>query len=82
MPTLIEEKLTRIWQELLVCKEIGLDDDFVDLGGDSLSAMLCISRIRTEFHVNVPIDEFFMDQATISAMAALIAAETAGTPAE
>lgn len=32
-------RLTAIWTEVLACPEVGMDDDFFDLGGNSLSAV-------------------------------------------
>ena len=37
--TLLEKELVRIWENLLDVKPIGINDNFFDLGGDSLLAM-------------------------------------------
>ncbi len=39
-----EETLARIWAELLGLQEVGVDDDFFELGGDSILAIQMISR--------------------------------------
>jgi amino acid adenylation domain-containing protein len=38
-----------LWSELLHVDGIGLDDDFFDIGGDSISAVALITRIRGAF---------------------------------
>jgi acyl carrier protein len=38
-----------LWSELLHVDEIGLDDDFFDLGGDSMTAVALVTRLRAAF---------------------------------
>jgi acyl carrier protein len=61
-----KEKLLTIWKEVLRIEHIPVDEQFVNLGGDSLAAMLCISRLRSTFGIEFGIEEFFWDRATIS----------------
>jgi len=42
----IEVKLCRIWQDLLLRNQIGMDDDFFRIGGDSIFAIQLLARIR------------------------------------
>ena len=37
--TILEKKLCKLWQNLFGTKKIGINDNFFDLGGDSLSAI-------------------------------------------
>jgi len=67
-----EDKLMKIWMEALQLPTLGLDESFLDLGGDSLTAMSCISRIRADFGVEFPLEEFFLDGASISEFARII----------
>lgn len=60
-----ERKLVEIWAESLETNEIALHENFVDLGGDSLSATLCISRIHKIWGVDFSIEDFFAENATI-----------------
>jgi acyl carrier protein len=69
---LIEEKLAKIWAEVLELKQVGICDTFSDLGGHSLHATQVISRIVAEFKVELPID-FLLNSPTISEMAAVVA---------
>jgi len=66
-----EERLVEIWTEVLN-HTTRRADDFLEQGGDSLSAMLCISRIRKEFGVDVPLLTFFIEPATVSSLAVTI----------
>lgn len=42
----IEQSLVKIWQEFFSINQIGVEDDFFELGGDSLMAVQLVSRIR------------------------------------
>ena len=57
---------------MLWVDDIGLHDNFIDLGGNSLSAVRCINRIRETFGVDVPMDVFFLEPADIVAIGRLI----------
>jgi amino acid adenylation domain-containing protein len=65
----IESRLHSIWQEVLKIDQIGIDDNFFDLGGHSLGAMRVLARVRRDFHVDVPIRTLF-DKPTIEGLAA------------
>ncbi len=68
-----ETTLVQIWSEVLSTKEIGIYDDFLGLGGDSLAAMRCINRIIATFGVEVPLDLFLLESANITQVASEIA---------
>jgi len=73
----IEEKVVKIWENVLGLKQVGIDDAFFDLGGHSLAATRIISRIVMELKVELPIT-FLLDSPTVAEMAAAIA-ENIGT---
>jgi acyl carrier protein len=50
----LEERMAEIWQGLLSVAAVGVDDDFFELGGDSISAIQILSRIRRDFQVGLP----------------------------
>ncbi|MCR5784185.1 MAG: amino acid adenylation domain-containing protein [Eubacterium sp.] len=54
----LEEKLHKIWQEVLG-KEVGLDDNFYDFGGDSIKLFTVIERVESEVGTKIPKDLFF-----------------------
>jgi surfactin/lichenysin synthetase A len=67
-----EKEILLIWRDVLRRREIDLHETFLDLGGDSLSAMLCMSRLRKIFGIELQLEDFFLDNATISAIADMI----------
>ncbi len=54
-----EARLCRIWVDVLGSKEVGLDDNFFDLGGHSLLVALVQQRVTSEFGQRIPIAELF-----------------------
>ncbi|SOU07494.1 SDR family oxidoreductase [Xanthomonas arboricola] len=48
----VQSRLAQIWKDLLGLREVGIHDDFFDLGGDSLLAIRLLSRCREEFQVD------------------------------
>jgi glycopeptidolipid biosynthesis protein len=67
-----EIRLAAIFQAALNRDSVGYDDGFIDIGGDSMSAMLCISRIRTAFHVELTVEDFFLDTGSVRTIAGQI----------
>jgi acyl-CoA synthetase (AMP-forming)/AMP-acid ligase II/acyl carrier protein len=53
--TRTEDELAKIWSEVLRRGDIGVLDNFLELGGDSLLATQVMSRIRKSFDVEIPI---------------------------
>ncbi|MFZ5988544.1 MAG: condensation domain-containing protein, partial [Bacillota bacterium] len=45
---IIERKLAKIWQEVLGALRVGINDDFFELGGDSIKAIQVISLLARE----------------------------------
>jgi acyl carrier protein len=70
--TAIEEKVSNIWAEVLGLDQIGINDPFLELGGNSLRATLVINRVRDKFHVEIPITILF-EAPTVAEMSAIIA---------
>ncbi len=63
-----ESVLKDIFEDFFSVEPIGIDDDFFQLGGDSLKGMMLLKRIRKRFDVKFPLHEFFQ-KATIRALA-------------
>ncbi|WP_291584138.1 amino acid adenylation domain-containing protein [Clostridium sp. UBA6640] len=55
----IEEKLVKMWSEILGFENISINDKFFDIGGHSLKAILLISKIQKEFKRELKIGELF-----------------------
>jgi len=63
-----EKKLAAIWKDLLKVERIGIHDDFFDLGGDSLLAVMATLQIQEVFGVTPSMQAFF-PSATIADLA-------------
>jgi FkbM family methyltransferase len=66
-----EARLASIWTELLKVEHVGVEDDFFDLGGQSLVAIRAVSRIRDVFGVDVPLRDLF-ERPTLAGLAEVI----------
>ena len=66
-----EKALAAIWSELLYVENIGINDDFFDLGGQSLVAIKAVSRIRDVFGVDLPLRNLF-ERPTVGGLAEVI----------
>jgi amino acid adenylation domain-containing protein len=64
-------KLVELVQGVLAGQEIGINDDFFTIGGDSLKANLLVSRIRKQFNVKMSLAEIF-NRPTVKEMAKYI----------
>src|SRR6185312_1073840 len=51
----LEEALSEIWRDLLRVQELGINDDFFDLGGDSLLAVRVFERTQKLTGINLPL---------------------------
>src|ERR1700749_3449330 len=71
--TEIESTLLQIWSEVLNTDQVGVQDDFLGLGGDSLAAMRCMNRIIAALGVEVPLELFLLESANIVQVASEIA---------
>jgi acyl carrier protein len=69
--TPIEIKLAEIWVEVLSVREVGIHNNFFDLGGHSLAASQVISRVIRTFNLELPVKALF-DAPTVAEMAAII----------
>jgi amino acid adenylation domain-containing protein len=55
----IEETLAKFWEQILGVENVSANDNFFDLGGDSLKATTLVSRARKAFQVKIPLVEVF-----------------------
>ncbi len=56
--TATENEVIAIWKDQLRLENIGLRDDFQMLGGDSLAIVAMLNRIRGQYNVEIPIEDF------------------------
>jgi len=69
--TPLEEKLSKIWCDVLRLKQVGINDKFLSLGGDSILAAQIILRIREKLHIELSLFQFF-ESPTIAGQARII----------
>jgi amino acid adenylation domain-containing protein len=74
LPTPTVEILTSLWCQVLGLTQIGLHDNFFALGGHSLLATQLISRIRTVFAIELPLQRLF-ETPTIVGLATALAVD-------
>jgi acyl carrier protein len=53
--TALDEIVLRLWREALGVPDARPDDDFFELGGDSLVATKLVARLRQELGLPVPL---------------------------
>jgi amino acid adenylation domain-containing protein len=63
-----ERKLAEIWSKMLRVEQVGVNDNFFNVGGHSLLAIQAVSRIRDVFGVKIGIQALF-DYPTIAGLA-------------
>ncbi|WP_046758057.1 non-ribosomal peptide synthetase [Kordia jejudonensis] len=69
-----EAKLCDIWKETLQLDKVSTDDNFYELGGDSIKIMKILGQIQHEFHQKVDIN-VFSDNPTIAKLASVVGSQ-------
>jgi surfactin family lipopeptide synthetase C len=69
--TPVEMALASLWAEVLGLEHIGIDDSFLELGGDSLLAARVLTRVLETFRVELS-QSALMEAATVAHMAETI----------
>ena len=72
----VEITLLRIWEEVLATSPLGVDEDFFDLGGDSVLAVRLMGQIQRELGRDLPLATLF-ERGTIERLADLLAEDAA-----
>lgn len=78
LTTEAQHRMAKVWQGLLNVGEVGANDSFFDLGGNSLLAMRLTFRLRDTFGVEVPIREVYR-AATLAELVEVVATAKAPT---
>ncbi|MXG26694.1 non-ribosomal peptide synthetase/type I polyketide synthase [Streptomyces sp. YIM 132580] len=69
--TLYEISVARHWKALLKLEQVGLEDDFFEVGGSSIKLIELLHQLRTEFGVSVPVSRLYQ-VTTLHGMAATV----------
>ncbi len=64
----LEETIAKAWRDLLGVGRVGIHDNFLELGGDSLLASRLVTRLREALHVDLPIRILF-EASTVAELA-------------
>jgi len=72
-----EKTMATIWEDVLSARPIGRDQDYFELGGNSLLATRLFAEIDRVFHLHLPISTLFYAK-TIAEFAALIEKQHSG----
>jgi len=67
----LERQMTNLWEEVLEVRPIGVQDNFFDLGGDSLLAAQLFALIEKNLGTRLPLSKLFEAQ-TVEQLAALL----------
>ena len=77
--TAFEAEVAAIWAQVLNLDRIGVDDDFFELGGNSLMAMQIMARIEDRFEIDLPLSILF-EWPTVEALAHHVFARSCAAP--
>jgi acyl transferase domain-containing protein len=69
----VEQAIADVWQQILGIERIGIEDNFLELGGHSLMALQIITRLRDLFNVELSLRSFLLTP-TVAALAESIEA--------
>ncbi|MGW4023557.1 phosphopantetheine-binding protein [Streptomyces sp. NPDC005009] len=61
MPESFVQEISALWGEYLDC-EVGADDDFFELGGNSLIGIKIIDRVAQDYGVELSVRDFYLAQ--------------------
>ena len=78
--TLAESLVADLFAEVLGVGQVGVDDGFFDLGGNSLQAMQLLSRLRDTFDVEADLIDIFQAPTTATLAATVEALRQKGVP--
>ncbi|MFJ9034287.1 amino acid adenylation domain-containing protein [Streptomyces sp. NPDC102274] len=70
----VEATLTGLWGEMLGLDNVGIDDNFFDIGGDSITAVRMAASARSNFGIRVTFRDF-LKFPTIRELAAVTSAD-------
>ena len=76
--TSLEEKIAGVWREVLHLDEVGVNDNFFDLGGHSLHAMQVMGRLRDVLNVELPVSDLF-EAPTVARLSEAVGSNDSGS---
>lgn len=61
-PEPLVREVSALWQEYLDASDVGADDDFFALGGNSLTGIKIIDRVAKDYEVQLSVRDFYLAQ--------------------
>jgi thioesterase domain-containing protein/acyl carrier protein len=55
----LEQQVVELWQQILECSPIGIDDDFFSLGGNSINAISLITQLHKIYGKDILLSDFW-----------------------
>ena len=80
--TPLEEVLAAMWADVLNLDEVGIDDDFFEIGGHSILVTQLVSRLRVTFQIELPMRTFFESPTVAQLAKAILSRREQGEKAE
>jgi acyl carrier protein len=74
-----EEAIAEIWRGLFQVTEVTGDDDFFELGGNSLTAIKFLARVEERFGEDTLLPETLYEDARLASIAKAVEAAAAST---
>lgn len=71
----VELIIRNLFEKILEHNGFELDDDFFDIGGDSLAAFNLVAEIESEFGIKLSFEETFLEGASVKNLAQAVSAE-------
>ena len=75
--TTLQKSIAKVWSSVLDIAAIGVDDNFFEMGGNSLLTQKLASILTTDFGINIPITKLYQHPTIAEITAFLDANETA-----
>jgi acyl carrier protein len=76
VPVSLVREIAALWGEFLTGREVGADDEFFALGGNSVVGIRIIDRVKRDYGVELSVRAFYLAQ-TPARVAELIEKERA-----
>jgi amino acid adenylation domain-containing protein len=67
-PTAVQSRVATMWADILNVSAVGLDEDFFDLGGTSLTLIRMLEQVNANFGADIGI-ETLVEEATVRSLA-------------
>lgn len=61
-----ENEVMRLWSEILGVEVTSADQDFFELGGQSLAMVQFLAMVESEFQIELPVEVLFVEGLTVA----------------